>query len=143
MIHQSLIYLFPKHSIEHLEPPHLKFICIIIFFPVPLSLRPYVTLPLSLTLPISPSFVLSPCPLSLPFSPSHPIFHQPLLILNLSTNQPPTTHPSSIPRPSPTLSLSHPIPPASYPSLTLPLSHPIPLSLCPSLTLLPSHHILI
>ena len=61
---------------------------------------------------------------------SHSIFHQPLLILNLRTNQPPTTHPSSIP-----LSLSHPIPLSPYPSHILPLSHPIPLSLCPSLTL--------
>ena len=52
------------------------------------------------------------------FQFSHPIFHQPLLILNLSTNHPPATHPSSI----------------SCPSLTLSLSHPTHLTLCPSTT---------
>ena len=130
------------------------------------SLTPSLSHPTpSLTLLISPSFVLSPCPLSLPFSLSHPIFHQPLLILNLSTNQPPTTHPSSIPPiplspypsltlsiylcmspPTPSLSLSPYIFLSPYPCLTLSLSHPIPplalslshpipLSLCPPLTL--------
>ena len=118
-------------SLSHPAPPsHHPSLTPSLSHPVPMSPYP------SLTLPISPSFVLSPCPLSLPFSLSHPIFHQPLLILNPSTNQPPTTH-LQPPHPSLTLSLSHPISIYMHVSPNLYLTIYIFLSL--SLTLSNSH----